>query len=171
MPSNIEIKARVSDLDALRTRVEPISDTSGEVLEQEDVFFNCPTGRLKLRIPRAGVAELIHYHRDDVQGPKQSRYTVARTSNPEAMKQILSSVLGVLGVVKKRRRLYLIGQTRVHLDRVQDLGDFVELEVVLGEGQTAKDGVGIAEGLMSRLGISPDQLLAKAYIDLLMPCP
>jgi len=79
----------------------------------------------------------------------------------------LSAALGVVGVVRKRRTLYLIGPTRVHLDEVEGLGDFVELEVVLQPDQDVSDGVATAEDLMQKLGIRPTQLIEKAYIDLL----
>jgi predicted adenylyl cyclase CyaB len=165
--TNIEIKARVADLDRLRASAESISDTAVEVLDQEDIFFAAPEGRLKLRIRGEHSGELIHYHRADTAEPKASRYLIAPTSSPAALKEILSRVLPLAGVVRKRRWLYLVGQTRIHLDRVEGLGDFVELEVVLLPDQDQKEGVAIAEDLMSRLGIAPEQLIKEAYIDLL----
>ena len=80
---------------------------------------------------------------------------------------MLSAALDVRGVVRKRRSVYLVGQTRVHLDQVEGLGDFVELEVVLQPQQNSSDGVAIAHDLMRKLGILPSQLIDKAYIDLL----
>ena len=167
MPTNIEIKARVSDLPGLRAAVEGLSDRPVEILDQEDVFFTAPTGRLKLRILGEDHGELILYHRSDVAGPKTSHYTIAPTSDPAALKAILTSVLGVIGVVWKRRRLFRIGQTRVHLDDVEGLGQFVEVEVVLRPEQSEDDGARIARHLMDRLGIAGDELVQGAYIDLL----
>ena len=164
---NVEIKARVLDLDRLRQAAESISDTAVEVLDQEDIFFSAPEGRLKLRILGEHAAELIHYHRPDTAEPKASRYLIAPTSSPAALKEILTRVLPATGVVRKRRQLYLVGQTRIHLDRVEGLGDFVELEVVLRPDQDEAEGVAIAQDLMSRLGIAPEQLIKEAYIDLL----
>ncbi len=69
--------------------------------------------------------------------------------------------------MRKERRLYRVGQTRVHLDRVEGLGDFVELEVVLRPGQAAEEGAGIGRALLARLGIEPHQVVAEAYHDLL----
>ena len=69
--------------------------------------------------------------------------------------------------VVKHRTLLLAGRTRIHLDRVQDLGEFLELEVVLRDGEEAGDGVAEARMLMQRLGIRPDQLIECAYLDLL----
>ncbi|MGA2706612.1 MAG: class IV adenylate cyclase [Isosphaeraceae bacterium] len=84
---------------------------------------------------------------------------------------ILSRVLPIVGTVRKERLLYRVGQTRIHLDQVENLGDFVELEVVLRPDQTEEEGVSIAEYLMSRLEISREQFVRKAYIDLLQNHP
>ena len=164
---NVEIKALVLNLDRLQQAAGSISDKAVEVLDQEDIFFAAPEGRLKLRILGEHAGELIHYHRPDTAGPKASRYLIAPTSSPAALKEILTRVLPTTGVVRKRRQLYLVGQTRIHLDRVEGLGDFVELEVVLRPDQDEAEGVAIAQDLMGRLGIAPEQLIREAYIDLL----
>ena len=166
MATNVEIKARVADLEALRERVAALADGPAEILDHEDVFFASPSGRLKLRVINGRRGELIHYHRDDLAGPKTSLYTIAPTGSPEAMRSILEAVLGVVGIVAKRRWLYLKGQTRVHLDRVQRLGDFLELEVVLREGQAEAEGVAIAQEILATLGIAPEDLVEGAYLDL-----
>jgi len=83
------------------------------------------------------------------------------------MQKILCSALGTIGVVKKQRTLYLVGQTRVHLDIVDGLGEFIELEVVLLPGQTGADGRLVAEGMMKALQIPATALVKGAYIDLL----
>lgn len=167
MPTNIEIKARVHNLARLRAAVEPLSDGPVEILDQEDIFFTTAHGRLKLRILGAQRGELILYQREDTAGPKPSNYLIAPTSDPATLNLILTSVLGVLGVVKKRRSLYLVGQTRVHLDEVDSLGAFMELEVVLRPDQSEDEGLAIAKGLMERLGIGEDELVEGAYLDLL----
>ena len=136
-------------------------------MNQEDHFFSSPTGRLKLRIFHEGYGELIHYHREDTAEPKASRYRIAPTSDPRTMKAILSQVLPVAGIVKKQRWLYRLGQTRIHLDRVEGLGDFLELEVVLRPDQIQEEGIAIAHELLGRLGINEKQLVRVAYIDLL----
>lgn len=166
MPSNIEIKARVSDLGTLRSLVESFCDRAVEVLDQEDIFFAAPAGRLKLRILGRQRAELIYYQRLDAAGPKPSHYLIAPTSDPESLRAILTSVLQVVGVLRKRRWVYLVGQTRVHLDDVEGLGRFVELEVVLRPDQTEAEGIAIAREWMLRLGITEPQLIEGAYVDL-----
>jgi adenylate cyclase len=167
MKRNVEIKAAVTDLAAIEEKAAKLADEGPVVLEQEDVFFHCPRGRLKLR-RFATRAELIAYERPDALGPKPSRYVVHRTDDPDGLQNALSLAMGIRGVVRKRRTLYVIGQTRVHLDHVQSLGDFVELEVVLAEDQDVGAGFATVHRLMASLGISDDQLVEKAYIDLLL---
>ena len=167
MPSNIEIKAVLRD----RTRVEAIaarlSDAAPEVISQEDVFFPCEGARLKLRILGSHHGELIRYERSNVAGARCSKYVIARTSDPLILLEILTKTLGRIGAVRKIRTLYIIGQTRVHLDQVSGLGDFLELEVVLRGEQTETEGKSVAETLLSTFGIGEQNLIGKAYIDLL----
>jgi adenylate cyclase class IV len=61
----------------------------------------------------------------------------------------------------------LVGQTRIHLDEVEDLGTFLELEVVLDEDQTTEEGAEIARKLMKDLDVADTTLIHQAYIDLL----
>lgn len=166
MPANIEIKARARNFDEIKSRAEKRSDTSVQVIPQEDTFFNTPQGRLKLR-RLANHAELIYYTRPDQEGPKRSDYHIARSNDPENLKRVLELAYGIRGAVLKTRYLYLVGQTRVHLDDVQGLGQFVELEVALEDGQSDVDGQKIAEDLMSALGVEADDLIDGAYMDLL----
>jgi len=167
MPANIEIKARVRDMAGLRARAEALSDTPVQVIPQEDTFFHTPKGRLKLRQLQPDQAQLVYYERPDQDGPKRSNYFIYATSDPQGLLTTLTMALGVRGVVRKTRYLYLCGQTRIHLDDVEGLGQFMELEVVLREGQTDAEGQSIAEGLMTLLGVRQEDLLEGAYIDLL----
>jgi len=167
MPSNIEIKAHARAFEEIKTRAATLSDTAGEIIEQEDTFFVTPQGRLKLRVLAAQRAQLIYYARSDQSGPKRSDYRIFETSDPENLKAVLSLAYGVRGVVRKTRYLYLAGQTRIHLDEVSGLGNFMELEVVMQPGQTDQQGQAIAEDLMQKLGVSPEDLLEGAYMDLI----
>lgn len=167
MPRNVEIKARVRDMSAVRARAAAMSDALAVVLEQEDTFFNVPDGRLKLRVFPDGKGELIAYRRPDAVGPKTSEYFVYRTPNPEALKDLLTRALGIRGIVRKRRLLYLVGQTRIHLDEVEGLGAFLELEVMLSDRQLEAEGEAIARRLLADLGVRDEDLMSSAYIDLL----
>ena len=167
MPANIEIKARLRDLAAAEQIAARLSGMPPALIVQEDVFFRCEGARLKLRILAPDRGELIRYERPDIAGIRCSRYQIARTSDPQVLLDILSAALGIIGVVRKRRTLYLVGQTRVHLDRVEALGDFLELEVVLRAGQSEAEGAAIAESLLAEFRIAKDELIGEAYVDLL----
>jgi predicted adenylyl cyclase CyaB len=167
MARNIEIKARIDSITLLEPRVAAMAQSGPELIEQDDTFFNCTHGRLKLRALAGGRGELIAYDRPDTTGPKTSNYLIAATPDTQALRQTLARALGATGRVKKQRLLYLIGRTRVHLDHVDGLGDFLELEVVLRDGEAAETGVDEAHVLLKRLGVPPASLIAGAYIDLL----
>ena len=79
-------------------------------------------------------AELIYYERSDKAGPKTSKYTRTKISDVTSMRELLGQVLGTRGAVAKRREVFLAGRTRIHLDEVDGLGTFMELEVVLARG-------------------------------------
>ena len=167
MPRNIEIKAHIPSVEAIARSAAEIADQGPFELEQDDTFFPCESGRLKLRAFSNGSGELIYYRRPDQPGPKESFYLLSPTSAPDTLRQTLSLAYGQAGRVRKHRTLFLIGRTRVHLDIVEDLGHFLELEVVLDDGEPAEHGIREAQELMSKLGVEPSQLIEGAYVDLL----
>ena len=182
MAKDVEIKARLtkSQFQQVAGRAAELAERGPLELEQCDTFFHSKSGRLKLREFADGSAELIHYHRDDQAGPKSSGYALIPCPDPTALKAALAAANGIRGVVKKQRTVYFTGPTRIHLDRVEGLGDFLELEVVVeagrscepgaieqGEPPSKEDPVGLAHRLMDQLGIEPSMLVATAYIDLL----
>jgi predicted adenylyl cyclase CyaB len=167
MPRNIEIKARASDLTSLARKVAAIANSGPTQLLQDDTFFRCEAGRLKLRAFSEQEGELIFYRREDRAGPKEPFYIRSPTAAPESLRHALTLALGQVGRVRKRRTLFLIGRTRVHLDRVENLGEFMELEVVLEEGETLAAGIQEANAIMERLGVAPQHLVEEAYVDLL----
>jgi predicted adenylyl cyclase CyaB len=166
MPRNVEIKARVPSLDAIEPLARALATQPPVDLLQDDTFFACTHGRLKLRQFANGDAELIHYARADDAGPKASEYLVAPIAAPGALRETLERAYGTAGRVKKARRLYIADRTRIHLDQVEGLGAFVELEVVLHPGEATASGEAVARDIMARLGIAPSQLVRGAYVDL-----
>jgi predicted adenylyl cyclase CyaB len=167
MARNIEIKARIHSVEAIEPRAAALADQGPIEIYQDDTFFACPRGRLKLRAFSASEGQLIFYRRADLAGPKESFYVIAPTASPDALRAALALAYGQAGRVRKRRTLYIVGRTRVHLDRVEELGDFLELEVVLADGDAHEPGIVEARELMAALGISPSQLVEGAYVDLL----
>jgi adenylate cyclase class IV len=168
MPANVEIKARVQDPEALLGTALELADGPAEIILQKDTFFQVPSGRLKLRDFGDGSGELIRYHRPDATGPKVSDYAISRTTDPEGLASVLGGALPILGVVAKRRTLLLAGRTRIHIDEVEGLGWFMELEVVLGPGEDPANGEKEARQLLAGLGIGSNDLIEGAYLDLLM---
>jgi len=166
MARNVEIKARIASVEELLPKAAALAGEGPLELEQDDTFFRCESGRLKLRDFLDGSGELIFYRRVDQSGPKESFYLRSATSTPGALRESLSLAYGQSGRVVKSRTVFLVGRTRVHLDSVEGLGHFLELEVVLGENEPLEAGVREAHELMGRLGIEPHQLVEGAYVDL-----
>ena len=166
MARNVEIKAWIDSVEALIPRAAALADQGPIEIVQDDTFFACPSGRLKLRAFSATSGQLIFYQRPDQAGPKESFFLISPTSSPDTLREALTLAYGQAGRVRKRRTLFLAGRTRIHLDRVEDLGDFLELEVVMADGEPAEAGVAIAHDLLAKLGIATTQLVERAYVDL-----
>jgi adenylate cyclase class IV len=170
MARNVEIKVRVESLDAVHQRAAALSGAALELIEQDDVFYAVASGRLKLRRFADGSAELIHYERPDGSGARLSDYErVAVGEAAEALHRVLVRGLGVRARVRKQRWLARVGRSRLHLDRVEGLGDFVEIEVVLEDTECEADGRQVAEQLLAALGLAEAPRLATAYADLQPP--
>jgi predicted adenylyl cyclase CyaB len=167
MEQNIEIKARLSDFSQAIAMAKSISNTAGKTLKQTDYFFHCAEGRLKLRVFSDNKGELIFYRRQNQKGPKTSTYSITKTNEPNRLKLVLASAHGVLGIVKKTRHLFKVGRTRIHIDQVEQLGDYLELEVVLKPEESQQVGILEAEELMQQLSISEKNLIDCTYIDLI----
>ncbi|KAF7992153.1 hypothetical protein HCN44_001478 [Aphidius gifuensis] len=167
---NIEIKAILKNRELVESRAKILSGSGPIVIRQSDTFFVVPRGRLKLRSFENGSGELIFYERPNNEGPKLSEYVkmeLKETSACDGLKDILRKTNGIIGVVEKTRHLYLVGQSRIHIDQVKKLGHFVEIEVVLRDDENVKVGEEISKNLMEKLGISEEDLISTAYIDLL----
>ncbi|XP_051166453.1 uncharacterized protein LOC127284804 [Leptopilina boulardi] len=170
---NIEIKAKVKNPEEFLAKVKEITDTKETVIPQRDIFFNLPKdkpGRLKLRNFQDGSGELIFYNRPDMEGPKLSDFekTFLTPDACKGIEKILTTAYGTLGIVEKTRLLYMVGQTRIHVDQVKGLGSFMELEVVLADDESIEHGEKISNNLMDKLGITKDCLISGAYMDLLL---
>jgi adenylate cyclase, class 2 len=165
---NVELKARCADL----ARAASVSVGMGArevgLLIQTDIYFNARKGRLKLRlIEPAGQAELIWYDRPDSVESRLSDYTVTPVTDYGLMNQTLASALGVRGTVRKKRRLLLWENVRIHLDEVEGLGTFVEFEAVLSAGELEAAGHDRIARLARAIGIRESERLGGSYSDLM----
>jgi adenylate cyclase len=167
MSRNIETKAPINNMKICFDIAQSLSSSAPELIEQEDYFFNCENGRLKLRIFSADKGELIFYNRENCSAPKTSEYFTSVTNEPSKLLQVLKNSYGIRGIVKKTRTLFLIGRSRVHIDQVESLGNFLEFEVILSGVEDTNDGKREAYRLMNLFGIEKDSLIDCAYIDLI----
>ncbi len=167
MARNVEIKARLASYQTQFDLAKTLCGGGGERIHQIDHFFICDRGRLKLRLFDDGHGELIFYQRGNETGPKLSDYVLARTDQPESLREALGRAYGELATIEKERMLFMYGRTRIHLDRVRGLGDFLELEVVLEDGEEVSIGEREAAELMNKLAVGEEALIECAYVDLM----
>lgn len=164
---NVELKARLLDLDAARCVAVSIATQHLGTQHQIDTYFHCRQGRLKLRQINGLSAQLIAYSRPDAEEPKTSDYRLVPVANPETLKAALAAALGVQIVVDKRREIYLVDNVRIHLDEVSGLGQFLEFEAVLGPDVDEVAGQAQLAQLAEKFAIRPADRLAGSYADLL----
>jgi adenylate cyclase class 2 len=138
-------------------------------LIQRDTYFEVPRGRLKLREEPDALAHLIAYERPDLLGNKESRYRLIEVREAAELREALAVVLGIMVVVSKARRLFIFEGVRIHLDRVDGLGDFVEFEGVAADGGDPQDFETLLDNLRRSFSIRDEDLLRESYSDLLRP--
>lgn len=167
---NIEIKARVADIESARKTAADLAGAGpGAKLTQVDTYFKANDGRLKLREEggEREKSELIYYKRPRESGPKGSYYERLPVGSPNDLKRFLEKALGIKAVIRKRRDVYLFKNARIHLDEVEGLGSFLEIEVVMENGLPDSEGKPLLEELMQAFSISPEDLVAGSYCDLI----
>jgi predicted adenylyl cyclase CyaB len=164
---NIEIKARYPDLEKARGTALGLKAQWIGHDRQVDTFFKVAKGRLKLRESTLKGAMLIPYLRPNVRGPKTSQYVVIPLSEAFKTKWLLTETLGVEGVVVKQRELYLLGNIRIHLDRVKGLGNFLEFEAVFAKDMPSirKRETNKVKKLLKIFQVEPKDLLENSYRD------
>jgi predicted adenylyl cyclase CyaB len=168
MPANLELKARCADLAALRERVKAVATGWLGVEEQVDTYFRTPAGRLKLRESSRSGGQLVPYLRPDAAAARRSEYVVIPVPEPARTKALLAALLGVHRVVRKTREIALHENVRIHLDRVEGLGHFVELEAVWdGAAAGEAEQVRKVAFLREALAIGDEDLVAGSYEGLL----
>lgn len=163
---NFEIKAQKKHYE-ICTDLRQINAVFQTQLHQIDTYFDVPIGRLKLREIENQHAELISYQRDDLLTSRYCNYYICLIDEPKNLKQILDHSLGIRGVVEKRRDLWSYGETRIHLDRVENLGEFVELETVMRD-QSENEAIAEHQFVRDSLQLNLDEIVAESYIDLLI---
>jgi predicted adenylyl cyclase CyaB len=166
---NLELKAIDRDPEGSREICEGLGAEAGGTLLQEDTYFDVPRGRLKLRRERGASAHLIAYERSNDSGQRESRYRIVEVGDDIELEAALASALGIKAVVKKARRLFLYEGVRIHLDRVDGLGSFIELEGVATpqDADLARFEALLAD-LRRSLRIQDPDLIGASYCDLVL---
>jgi predicted adenylyl cyclase CyaB len=166
---NLELKARDADPQGSLETCGSLGAEDKGVLHQKDTYFKVPRGRLKLRRERGATAHLIAYERPDLPDQKESRYRIVEIENASGLEVALAGTVGVTAVVAKARRLFLLEGVRIHLDSVDGLGSFIELE---GVADPRNVDFARLEALLVDLrhsfGIEDADLVDGSYCDLVL---
>jgi predicted adenylyl cyclase CyaB len=165
---NIELKAVDPSPDASIQVCARIGARDHGTIWQRDTYFEVPAGRLKLREEDPGSPHLIQYTRGDGQEARESRYRIAPVADADALRAVLEACLGVRVVVVKYRHLFLWRRVRIHIDEVDGLGSFVELEAVADPGSDLALEHQLISELRAKLAISDDRLISVGYADQLV---
>jgi predicted adenylyl cyclase CyaB len=164
---NVELKARYPDSERAARISEGLGAEPGGTELQTDTYFSVGNYRMKLRESSIGNHWLIWYHRPDRPDSRISTYRLRAVPDPEAKRRILSQAMGVKAVVRKERTLYMLGPVRIHIDKVEGLGGFLEFEVVLGDGDDRSEGHRRVAELRREFEIEDGDLVSGSYSDLL----
>lgn len=163
----IEIKARSSDSQSVRTLLQDHQADFKGIDHQTDTYFNVAKGRLKLR---EGNIEnnLIHYHRPNIDGPKNSIVTLYKSNPDSTLKEVLTNALGIKVIVKKQREIYFIENVKFHIDTVDALGHFIEIEAIGTKQDALEDLQKQCEHYMTLFQVKQQDLVTHSYSDLLL---
>ena len=165
MPQNLELKAVIKSIERAERVADALPARRAGVLKQTDTYFAVASGRLKLREIEGDRSELIFYQRDESSSSRISAFEIVPVTDPVGLKKMLLSSIGLRSVVEKTRLLYMYGTTRIHLDHVKSLGEFVEFEIpVETTGEAAER---LLMSLKENFGIKDEECISCSYVDLM----
>ncbi len=164
MPTNLELKIRVTSHQSLKKILEQIGAENKGMLNQKDVYYSIPNGLLKLRIENR-YESLILYNRNENDKNRWSDFEVLQFANAKGEK-FFNNLFDVEVIIKKKRELFYYDDTRIHLDKVNNLGKFLELETRVIKGKV--DAKKRFEKIISLLKLDESKQIRKSYKDLLM---
>jgi predicted adenylyl cyclase CyaB len=171
MPRNIEVKVRLADPAPVRAAVLATGARSTGVELQTDRYYELAGGtRVKLRTRPGRAAELIRYDRPEIAGVRASNYDVTPVRD-EAARQCLVPHEEPVAVVRKRREVLLLGNVRIHLDEVERLGTFLELEAVVDRQHDDAACHRQVEALLDAFGLTNHEPIRASYGELIRDAP
>ena len=165
---NIEIKAWYNKTPSTDQLLKKYGFLFDGTENQMDTYFQVDYGRLKIRERDKGDPQLIQYFRDDRKGPKQSYYEIIHLKNVEQVKSTLAEEHGILVIVKKKREIWKWENIRIHFDCVEELGNFIEFEIVIDTDGDIQTSQRKAEWLMNKFHLLKTDLIARSYSDLIV---
>ena len=164
MPTNLELKIKATSHESLKKILKQIGAENKGMLNQKDVYYSVPNGLLKLRIEN-GNESLIVYNRNENDKSRWSDFEVLKFINGKGEK-FFSKLFDVEIIVKKERELFYYDDTRIHLDTVNNLGKFLELETLVINGKA--DAKKRFAKIIRLLKLDESKQIRKSYRDLLM---
>ncbi|MFZ1978002.1 MAG: class IV adenylate cyclase [Bacteroidota bacterium] len=164
MPQNLEMKAVFPDLHRAAEIAVNLGARDKGILRQKDIYFDIPSGRLKLRILSKRSCELIAYSRPNCKGGRYSAYQILPGRDAAATRRFYTGIFDTQVVVRKKRRLFLYKNARIHLDIVEQVGNFIEFEVVVTQGK--KQARKLFQELVEAFGIKDSQTIKGSYSDM-----
>ena len=166
MAKNLEYKVQYESLERILPKLKILGATHRETIHQVDTYFNCPKGRLKLReTDDSDESWLIYYERPNEMFSRYSLYQLCKITEGSSLRELLTAALRVKTVVKKDRSIWMYKNTRIHLDTVVDLGEYVELETVF-QGQTETDAIAEHDHVKHTLELNLAEPIAVSYSDM-----
>jgi predicted adenylyl cyclase CyaB len=163
---NFEFKARIKDEQRVRDALKTLNARSVGTDHQIDTYFRVPAGRLKVREGRIENA-LIFYRRSNARRARQSAVELMPLPRRNSLRAILGRALATLAVVDKRREIYFVKNVKIHLDRVRQLGKFLEVEAISRTGDVKKIR-SQARHFQQLFGITAKDIVAESYSDLIL---
>ena len=164
MPKNLELKINVNSHQIYRKKLIAIGADNLGILNQKDVYYKVPEGLLKLRIEN-GIESLIFYRRDENTKNRWSNYNILKIENGDGEK-FLRKIFAIETIVEKSRELFFFDNTRIHLDKVKSLGNYLELETLVLKGNS--EAKLRFEMVKNHLGLDISKQIKKSYRDLLL---
>lgn len=164
---NVEIKAKCEFHDEIRKILANENALYKGTDYQVDTYFNVNNGRLKLRQGNIEKS-LIHYNREDKVQPKISDFLLYKSDDSELLKELLEKALGILTVVDKEREIYLIQNVKIHIDKVKNLGNFIEIEVQGNEDSDKTKLLTQCKYFLKLFRIKDEDLISYSYSDMIL---
>jgi adenylate cyclase, class 2 len=161
---NIEFKAELRNLAAARRQCELLDAQCVRQMQQTDTYFRLPDGRLKKREVPGELVEWIFYHRQDRVSPRMSNYTIL--NNEQARRRWGTQSLKPWLTVVKTRELWMLGDVRIHLDEVEELGTFIEFEALVSRRFDVKMCHEAVRSLRETFSPLLGESISKSYSDL-----